>query len=247
MALTGPAADAPVSPAGPADPVLRVHATLARSRANGPGLRFVVWTQGCSLGCVGCFNPETHPGHADPGHAGPDQLRTGTAAPGPRAGRVPVSRLVADVLAAGVEGVTLTGGEPLEQPGAVAAFCRALRRADARLGIVVLSGFARAEIERDAARRAAVAEADTVVAGRYNARLHLGSGLCGSANKEYWALTSRYTPADFADLPVSELVVGHDGSLTVTGMRAWPQGRTYPAGHAPAGHDADDTRGGTAR
>ena len=39
---------------------VRVHATEPRSRANGPGARFVVWMQGCTLGCPGCFNPATH-------------------------------------------------------------------------------------------------------------------------------------------------------------------------------------------
>ena len=35
----------------------RIHAFEPRSRANGPGARFVVWFQGCTLGCPGCFNP----------------------------------------------------------------------------------------------------------------------------------------------------------------------------------------------
>ena len=39
---------------------LRLHAFLPRSRANGPGVRAVIWVQGCSLGCPGCFNPQTH-------------------------------------------------------------------------------------------------------------------------------------------------------------------------------------------
>ena len=39
---------------------VRVHAIEPRSRANGPGARFVVWMQGCTLGCPGCFNPTTH-------------------------------------------------------------------------------------------------------------------------------------------------------------------------------------------
>ena len=38
----------------------RIHAFEPRSRANGPGARFVVWFQGCTLGCPGCFNPTTH-------------------------------------------------------------------------------------------------------------------------------------------------------------------------------------------
>ena len=39
---------------------LRLHAFEPASRANGPGLRAVLWARGCSLGCPGCFNPETH-------------------------------------------------------------------------------------------------------------------------------------------------------------------------------------------
>jgi hypothetical protein len=37
-----------------------IHGILPASRANGPGERFTVWTQGCSRGCPGCFNPATH-------------------------------------------------------------------------------------------------------------------------------------------------------------------------------------------
>jgi anaerobic ribonucleoside-triphosphate reductase activating protein len=39
---------------------LRIHDFLPASRANGPGWRAVIWVQGCSLNCPGCFNPETH-------------------------------------------------------------------------------------------------------------------------------------------------------------------------------------------
>jgi len=122
----------------------RVHSVLAGSRANGPGQRFVVWSQGCALACPGCFNPETH-----------DE-----AGGAPRT----VGELVAAALAdEGIEGVTLTGGEPLAQPAAVAAFCAGVRGA---LGVIVLTGFTRAEIEADPARSLAVADADLVIAGR---------------------------------------------------------------------------------
>jgi len=42
------------------DRVLRVHHFLPRSHANGPGVRAVLWAQGCSLACPGCFNADTH-------------------------------------------------------------------------------------------------------------------------------------------------------------------------------------------
>src|ERR1700691_3577776 len=31
------------------------------SRANGPGRRAVLWFQGCTLNCPGCFNQASHP------------------------------------------------------------------------------------------------------------------------------------------------------------------------------------------
>jgi len=180
----------------------RIHAVLPRSLANGPGARYVIWCQGCTLGCPGCFNPQTHP-------------RTGAA-------RTRTAEDVADtVLAAaetaGLEGVTLTGGEPLEQPEPVSVFCDRIR-ARSDLGIIVLTGFTRREIEQDRARTRAAAAADMVIAGRYNARRHLGRGLRGSDNKAYWARTSRYRAEQFTEVPEVELIIAPDGSVTLTGL-----------------------------
>jgi anaerobic ribonucleoside-triphosphate reductase activating protein len=173
----------------------RVHSVLPRSLANGPGQRFVIWSQGCALACPGCFNPETH----DEGGA-----------------TYSVGELVDAALADDdIEGVTLTGGEPLEQPEAVAAFCAGVQ---GRLGVIVLTGFSRAEIEGDSARTRAVADADLVVAGRYNRRLHVGAGLRGSANKEYWDRTGRYPPVALGGVPDMEVHIGADGMVTVTGI-----------------------------
>ncbi|GGK94152.1 4Fe-4S cluster-binding domain-containing protein [Streptomyces flaveus] len=180
----------------------RLHAVVPRSAANGPGVRYVVWSQGCALGCPGCFNPETHSG------AGAGLVRT--------AGEVAEEALAGTPH---IEGVTLTGGEPLEQPAAVAAFCAELR-ARSGLSVIVLTGFSRAEIEADPARSAAVADADLVIAGRYNARLRLARGLRGSSNKEYWMRTGRYTADDLAAVPELEITVGDDGTVTFTGMVA---------------------------
>jgi anaerobic ribonucleoside-triphosphate reductase activating protein len=195
-----------------------VHAVLPRSRANGPGLRYVIWVQGCTLACPGCFNPETHPVTIPNGPSVPV-----TAHPTAE-GLAGVVRAEAERAArAGcpLDGVTLTGGEPLEQPAALAAFTARLRdqRAGlgADLGVIVLTGFTRREIECDPVKMAAVAGADMVIAGRYNKRLRLASGLRGSSNKEYWQRGARYRSAQFAEVPQVELIIGADGTLTVTG------------------------------
>jgi anaerobic ribonucleoside-triphosphate reductase activating protein len=201
VALTGP-------PAGAGGAEWRVHGVLPRSRVNGPGVRYTIWLQGCSLACPGCFNPGTH------------------AAAGSLA---PVAQTVSAVRAEqGIDGVTLTGGEPLQQPSAVAAFCAAVRD----LGIVVLTGYSRAEIEADRALAAAVADVDMVIAGRYERRRHLGAGLRGSTNKEYWARTGRYHPDEFATLPETEIVITPDGQLSVTGIAPAPALRRAVAGRA---------------
>lgn len=176
-----------------------VHAVVTRSLANGPGARLVIWSQGCTLACPGCFNPSTH----DPG--GPATIR-------------PVGELVEVALAeAAIEGVTLTGGEPLEQPAAVGAFCRQIK-ARSDLGMIVLTGFTRREIEADPARSVAVAAADMVIAGRYHRHRHVGTGLRGSDNKVYWARSDRYRAADFAAVPDIEVIVATDGTVAVTGL-----------------------------
>ena len=40
---------------------LNISKTLSYSRANGPGTRAVIWVQGCTIGCDGCYSQSTHP------------------------------------------------------------------------------------------------------------------------------------------------------------------------------------------
>ncbi len=174
-----------------------LHATLPRSAANGPGLRYVIWVQGCGLGCKGCFNPETH--------------LTGIE-------RVIVSNSVEAVLATPeIDGVTLTGGEPLEQPDAVASFAKSLRKSS-DLSIVVLTGYTRQEIMGNPKMLRAATACDVLVCGRYNQEQRVARGLRGSRNKQYWFLTDRYSEADFDRVPEAEFVIHLDGTVTATGV-----------------------------
>ena len=42
---------------------IRIAGVVNDSIVDGPGLRFAVFTQGCSHHCPGCHNPETHDPH----------------------------------------------------------------------------------------------------------------------------------------------------------------------------------------
>ncbi|MBI5486474.1 MAG: radical SAM protein [Deltaproteobacteria bacterium] len=166
---------------------LRVHALLKRSYANGPGCRAVVWVQGCSIRCAGCCNPGA-------------QDRTG--------GRVIA---VAEVLAwvrsiTSIEGVTLSGGEPLDQPEAVAALLRRVRRTT-DFSVILFTGFDWTRVAGTPALMDVARLADVVVAGPYRRRQHLGYALLGSANQTIHLLTDRYKLPDLEAVPEVEVVL----------------------------------------
>lgn len=76
---------------------LRVAGLVRESIVDGPGIRFVVFTQGCHHACPGCHNPHSH----DP-QGGYDCTVEGVMA---EIDRNPL-----------LTGVTFSGGEPLLQP-----------------------------------------------------------------------------------------------------------------------------------
>lgn len=179
-----------------------IHGSLPNTLANGPGRRYALWVQGCNLGCNGCFNPGTHP-------VGSGATTTGL--------------IFRELLAAlPVDGVTITGGEPLQQPAALADFLNLLK-ADPRtvdLSVVLITGYSTEEIQSDPQLSSATTEVDTLVTGRYNSRLHLAVGLKGSSNKEYWHRSGRHTDSEFEAIPACEISFLPDGSVTITGMYA---------------------------
>lgn len=93
----------------------------------GPGRRIGVWFQGCSIGCSGCISPDTW-------------------ARGE--GQTTVDALMAMVTPwlSEADGLTVSGGEPFEQPQALAIFLQIVRqRAD--LDVLVFSGLPYASLE----------------------------------------------------------------------------------------------------
>lgn len=181
-------------------PALQVHAILPRSRANGPGVRWSLWVQGCSLRCPGCFNPATHP--------------SGLGI------SVRVRDLLEEVRAGcgAIEGITVSGGEPLEQPAGILALLDGVRRAGG-ISTLLFSGFRIEEIARRPLGREILARLDVLVDGRYEAALRDARGLRGSSNQRVHLLTPRYTSGDVEGTPVAEAVIKPGGTIVRTGLR----------------------------
>ncbi len=180
-----------------------MHAFEPFSQANGPGTRAVLWLQGCTLGCPGCSNPETHPRFG---------YETG------------VDMMVAHIAALGdrIEGVTVSGGEPLQQLRPVLRLLARLRE-ETSLSVVLLTGYAWDEVVRMPGAAALRERVDVLLAGRYGRAWHLGGGLCGSSNKTVHLFTGRYTAADLDAVPAAKVIIRPDGTLVVTGLDPPPQ------------------------
>lgn len=185
---------------------LELGARVAVTTAEGPGLRFSVWVQGCSLRCPGCCNPRM-------------------LAPG-RGTRVSVAALAEELARAhaehGVDGLTVLGGEPLEQLPGVTALCERARALG--LGVLVFTGLRLDEARTRPGFCALWACIDTLVDGRYDARQpepgpeHGGRRFIGSRNQALRHRTDRYRdPALWRGPPRIEAHVGEDGELTLHG------------------------------
>lgn len=76
-----------------------MHGILRHSLVNGPGIRCVLFLQGCTHNCPDCQNPETH------------SLKAGKLCS--------IHAILNDILAdKNIDGITLSGGDPLLQPKA---------------------------------------------------------------------------------------------------------------------------------
>ena len=179
---------------------LSVHRLLPGSLANGPGLRAVIWVQGCRLACPGCFNPASHP-------ASGGKERT-------------VDELLCWVrsCSAELEGITISGGEPLLQAGPLSDMLSRLRQTT-RLSTIVFTGFEWSEVTRMPEFEVLRRSVDVFIPGRYRQEQRLAEGLRGSANQSVYLLTDRYTNDDLRAVPPAELLLTPGGDIV---LRAWP-------------------------
>ncbi len=181
-----------------AEDELRIHSFWPRSAANGPGLRAVLWVQGCTLNCRGCYNPQTH------------APQGGTS--------VSVADLTRQILALPeLEGLTISGGEPLQQVRPLRRLLEAVRAAST-LSVILFTGYTRTELEAMPEVQALLAHVDVLICGRYLATQRLARDLRGSANKEVYFLTSRYTLAALSSVPEAEVIITPEGEVVLSGI-----------------------------
>lgn len=116
---------------------LRLAGVIRESIVDGPGIRFVVFAQGCPHQCVGCHNPQSWP--FDGGFtAQPEQI---------------IGEMLKNPL---VKGLTISGGEPFCQSAAMAQLAQAAQ--EKGFDVITYTGFTFEELLEQAKAGPAVLE-----------------------------------------------------------------------------------------
>lgn len=99
--------------------MIRIAGIIRESIVDGAGLRFVVFTQGCTHNCKGCHNPQTH------------DLNGGYD--------VSVERILEEFYKNPLlKGITISGGEPLLQAKALIPLVKEIKKSK---DVVIYTGY----------------------------------------------------------------------------------------------------------
>lgn len=151
--------------------LINLHSTIKSSRVNGPGDRFVIWTQGCRKMCKNCYNPETWSHY--------------------RNNLVDIDFLVEEIKNSNSTGVTISGGDPFEQPEELFYLLGKIKQLDLSDGVIVFSGYTIDEIRGDRELEKCLDYIDVLIDGLYIEEKRITNGLAGSSNQEFHFLTDR--------------------------------------------------------
>jgi anaerobic ribonucleoside-triphosphate reductase activating protein len=182
---------------------------LALSRAHfpvtalGPGRRLGIWFQGCSIRCLDCISADTW---------------------GFGRGTTTVQAVLAAIepWLAEAEGVTVSGGEPFDQPEALCALLREIR-ARADVDILVYSGHPIERLAHDLEAMAGLI--DALITDPYDVEVPQTKALRGSDNQRLHLLTprgeARFAAFERAAQPKDwalDVMVDDDGAIWMTGI-----------------------------
>lgn len=116
------------------------------SIVDGPGLRIVVWTQGCPHHCEGCHNPQTHD------YSGGKEFS--------------VDAIIEQINNSKLQsGLTLSGGEPFMQPTPLIAIVKAAKAKG--LNVWSYSGFTFEQLQSNPKQAALLEWIDVLVDGKF--------------------------------------------------------------------------------
>ena len=179
---------------------IRVADYAISHETEGPGKRFTIWVQGCSIRCKGCWNKDLW------NFAGGKEYE--------------INELVDIILKHKdeIDGITLVGGEPLDQVEEVLMLMQKMRKME--LSVVLYTGYDLHEIERDERRRQAFKQADIVIYGPFiEEQKNLFLRWRGSENQVIHINNPNYShlSSHLMNINEVEIQISDDGKVKILG------------------------------
>jgi len=182
---------------------LYINAFIPVTAAEGPGLRACLWVQGCSIRCEDCMVPHTW-----------DRSK----------GKVTDPSALLQILSATpeIEGLTVLGGEPMDQAAALLPFLLEVKALG--LSLMLFSGYTKeAILESGCPHKVAImALCDIFVDGPYvKALTSFERPWVGSTNQRIFFQTERYKHLEDKLHTIKnkvEVRIEEDGTIAINGM-----------------------------
>lgn len=153
---------------------LNLAAHCSSSNVLGPGKRFIIWVQGCCFDCYNCGSPEWR------------EIKDATL--------ITPEDLSKKILKTqGIEGITISGGEPMLQVEGLLRLVELLHK-ESPLSVICYTGFTLEELRRKKDKKIDdfLSKIDVLIDGRYIDSLNDNKGLRGSTNQKIHFLSGLY-------------------------------------------------------
>jgi anaerobic ribonucleoside-triphosphate reductase activating protein len=171
------------------------------THALGPGYRAVIWVQGCPFHCKGCISPEwILPG-------------------GVLTDIEDIARRILDDPA--IEGLTISGGEPMQQASPLYRLTRILKRTRRDFNVICFTGYRFQDLMNKPPSgevRNFLNEIDVLIDGPYIAAKNDNIGLRGSSNQTIHFLSEALREHDFEHNPRKIEIELNDGEAFIVGI-----------------------------
>lgn len=169
------------------------------SSIYGFGNTFAIWMQGCSLKCKGCWNKSMHD------FEGGFYIKVEDL----------IIRIKESVDKYNISGVSIFGGEPLEQLDELLKLMKLIKELD--IGIILYTGYEKEEIE-SSDKIKIFDYADLLISGRYiEARRNINNHLYGSDNQVMDFITDRYKNKEIVNGTYVEIDIDENGRIDMYG------------------------------
>jgi anaerobic ribonucleoside-triphosphate reductase activating protein len=182
------------------DSILNVAAYSVRTQALGPGMRAVIWVQGCPFHCPGCIAPNWIPFR--PAYSfSPAQI---------------LDKFDLET----IDGFTFSGGEPMDQAEGLTQVIR-LARKTKELSLICFTGYRYERLINNPPNSGVpelLKEVDVLIDGPYIQAQNNSRGLRGSKNQRVIRLSSRFDSHDFESQSRRLEVTISDGELSFVGI-----------------------------